>query len=668
MKYPIDNVQLRWDLSASEIEKKADELIEMAKQVYDEVGKLSDAEVTIDNVCTRLAKLDSIYDTQRSQLDFFQHVSPDKEIRDASCAADKKLSDFDVEISMRQDVFDSLVAVEKNLKQPLTGEDERYLSKLIKFGKRNGLHLAEDVQKQIKEIKQRMSAISIDFSKNLGEEDTVLLFTKEEMAGAADDFLESLDKSDDGKYKVTLKYPHYFPCMKFVRVPETRKKLENAFNSRCMEPNTKIMEELVELRDKRAKLLGFKTHAHFVLEMRMAKNPERVKEFLEDLASKLTKLRDDEMKIFLEYKKEECEKYGYEFNGKIDGWDTRYYMTRVEEKKYAVDQNILKEYFPMEKVTKGLLEIYQNLLGLVFEEIPNPPIWNNDVTLFATKDKETGELLGYFYLDLYPRTGKYGHAACFTLQKGCDLENGKRQLAVAAMVANFTKPTPEKPALLTHDEVETFFHEFGHVMHVICARAKYALFSGTSVERDFVEAPSQMLENWCWHEDPLRLMSEHYKTKEPIPKEVIEKLIASRLANAGYFNMRQILLGTFDQTIHSLSKVDTAEIFSKLSKELVCVEPSENTNMPATFEHLSGGYDAQYYGYMWSEVFSSDMFYSRFLKEGILSEKVGKSYRDCILKPGGSIDADLMLKNFLGREPQTEPFLRMKGLKIENES
>lgn len=581
--------------------------------------------------------LDSIYDTQRSQLDFFQHVSPNKELRDASCEADKKLSDFDVEISMRQDVFDSLVAVEKSLKQPLTGEDERYLTKLIKHGRRNGLHLDQEVQKQIKEIKQRMSSISIDFSKNLGEEDTILLFTKEELAGAGEDFVSSLDKNDDGKYKVSLKYPHYFPCMKFVRVPETRQKLENAFNSRCIEPNTKIMEELVELRDKRAKLLGFKTHAHFVLENRMAKNPERVNEFLTDLAKKLTPLRDEEMKVFLELKKEECEKYGFEFDGKINGWDTRYYMTRVEEQKYAVDQNVLKEYFPMEKVTKGLLEIYQNLLGLVFEEVKNPPVWNDDVTLFATKDKETGELLGYFYLDLYPRSGKYGHAACFTLQKGCEIANDKRQLAVAAMVANFTKPTPEKPALLTHDEVETFFHEFGHVMHVICARAKYAMFSGTAVERDFVEAPSQMLENWCWHEEPLKLMSEHYKTKEAIPKDIIEKLIASRLANAGWFNMRQILLGTFDQTIHSLSKANTVDIFRKLSEELVCIRPSENTNMPASFEHLAGGYDAQYYGYLWSEVFSSDMFYSRFLKEGILSEKVGKSYRDCILKPGGSI-------------------------------
>ncbi|XP_061192674.1 thimet oligopeptidase-like isoform X2 [Saccostrea echinata] len=507
-----------------------------------------------------------------------------------------------------------------------------------------------------------MSDLSIDFSKNLNEENTILTFTEEELAGVPEDFLKSLEKNDEGKLKVSLKYPHYFPCMKKARNPDTRRKLETAFNSRCLKENTAILEELIELRAKKADILGFPTHAAFVLDMRMAKDPDTVKNFLVDLAQKLRPLQNQEVKVFLDYKKEECDKYGYQYDGKINYWDLRYYMTMTEERQYAVDSNLLKEYFPMETVTAGLLDIYQELLNLKFTQVKDAEVWHPEVTLYTVEDKESSNLLGYFYLDLYPREGKYGHAACFGLQPGCQQPDGKRQVAVAGMVANFTKPTEDKPALLTHDEVETYFHEFGHVMHQICAQAEFSLFSGTSVERDFVEAPSQMLENWCWEKEPLQRMSKHYKTGAPIPDDLLEKLIKSRIANAGMFNLRQILLGMFDQTVHTQKKADTAKLFSEISQEYLGFPSTEGTNMSASFGHLAGGYDAQYYGYMWSEVFCMDMFYTRFKKEGIMSPKVGGDYRRCILHPGGSKDASDMLRDFLGRDPTPEAFLISKGL------
>ncbi|XP_045158245.2 thimet oligopeptidase-like [Mercenaria mercenaria] len=658
--------RLNWKLTQELIEKSTEELITKNKAIYDTVGAVNANDVTYENVVKPLVDLDREYAVERNNIDFVQHVYADKSLRDCSVEADKKLSEFDVEMSMRQDVFDSLVAFEKTGMEGLSAEVKRYIERQIKLGKRNGLHLQKETQDRIKAIKKRMSDLSIDFSKNLGEENTILEFTEEELAGLPEDFVKSLEKTDAGKCKVSLKYPHYFPCMKKARNPDTRRRLETAFNSRCVKENTAILEELIRLRHEKAQLLGFKTHAAFVLDMRMAKTPEKVATFLKDLGEKLKPLKQQDMELFLKYKKEDCDQYGYNFDNKINMWDYRYYMTVVEEKKYAVDQNTLKEYFPMEVVTKGLLDIYQDLLGLQFIQIPGADVWHEDVTMYSVTDKESKNLLGYFYLDLFPREGKYGHAACFGLQPGCLYGDGTRMVSVAAMVANFTKPTKDKPSLLSHDEVETYFHEFGHVMHQICAQSELAFFSGTHVERDFVEAPSQMLENWCWEREPLNRMSKHYKDGSAIPDDLLEKLLLSRKANAGVFNTRQILLGTFDQTIHKSAEADTAAVLSKLTEELMGFASTPGTNMAASFGHLAGGYDAQYYGYMWSEVFCMDMFASRFKKEDVMSPKVGADYRRCILQPGGSLDADVMLHNFLGRDPIQEPFLISKGLQPDS--
>uniref|UniRef100_A0A023FXA5 Putative thimet oligopeptidase ixodes scapularis thimet oligopeptidase n=1 Tax=Amblyomma parvum TaxID=251391 RepID=A0A023FXA5_AMBPA len=653
-----------WDFNVTpeDLRARATKIMDEGRKIFDRIGALQGDEITFDSVLAEIAEAQRIFANERLYLDLPMYVSTKKELRDASAELSNKLNEFEVEIDMRPDIFEKLLVLEKKDTSSLSPEMKRFLERLIKLRKRDGLHLDAKVQKEVKQLKNEINELGVEYSKNCNEENTVLEFTEEELRGTPEDFIKNLEMVESGKRKVTLKHPHVLPIMKMAADPETRRKVNHACESRCIKENIPLLEKAISLRHKKAQILNYPTHADYVTEMLMVRSAANVRRFLTELAEKLQPLWVKEKKVLLELKEEECKRQGVPFDGELQVWDVAFYKNLVEERHYKVDQEKLRAYFPLDVVMKGLFGIYELLLGLKFEEVENPALWHPEARLFKVNDSETQELLGYFFMDLYPREGKYSHFCNIPLQPGCRKRDGSRQVSAVAVVCNFPKPTAEKPSLLMHTDVETFFHEFGHTMHHICSRTDLAMFEGLAVERDFVECPSQMLENWCWDLEGLRRMSQHHATGEPLPQDLADLLIASRLANVGQFNLRQITLAMFDLELHIKPQAETAGLFRKIQEQLLGYKPQEGTNFSANFSHLMAGYDAQYYGYLWSQVFSADLFETRFKKEGILNPKTGMDYRRQILEPGSTKDAEELLRDFLGRDPTMEAFLRSKGL------
>lgn len=651
-----------FDITPEDLHARASKIMDECRKSCDKVGALQGDEITFESVLEEIAEGQRIFANERLYLDLPMYVSARKELRDASADVSAKLNEFEIEIDMRTDIFEKLLVLEKKDTSCLSPERKRFLDKLIKLRKRDGLHLAAEVQEQVKQLKNEISELEVKYSKNCNEENTVLEFTEEELRGTPEDFIKSLEMAESAKRKVTLKHPHVLPIMKMAVDPATRKKVNFAYESRCVADNVPLLEKAIFLRHKKAQLLGYPTHSDYITELLMARSSANVRRFLTELADKLQPLWAKEKKVLLELKEEECKRHGIPFDGELHAWDVAFYKNLVEERHYKVDQEKLRPYFPLEVVMKGLFGIYELLLSLKFEEIEKPALWHPEARLFKVTNSETKELLGYFFMDLFPREGKYSHFCNMPLQAGCLKQDGSRQLPVVAVICNFPKPTADKPSLLTHSDVETFFHEFGHTMHHVCSKAELVMFEGTTVERDFLECPSQMLENWCWDLESLSRMSKHHASGEPLPKDLADPLIASRLANVGQFNLRQITLSMFDLELHVKPQAETAKLFGEIQDKLLGYKPQDGTNFAANFSHLMAGYDSRYYGYLWSEVYSMDLFETRFKKEGILNPKTGMDYRKQILEAGSTKDAEELLRNFLGREPRIDAFLVSKGL------
>lgn len=614
------------------------------------------AERTFENTIMGYERAFDKYGNALGMSGFLSYVSTDKKFRDAANDLQMQISQYMVDVATRRDVYKAIR--EYTDTNPRLDPVQAKLVKEMLIGfKNSGMDLNDADLEKFKALNKEKAEYIIKFDKNIQEYKDPLAVTQEQLQGLGEDYIKKLSKTDDGKYLVTLDYPDYVPFMQNADDEQARKELEFKFNRRGGQKNVELLEKTLTLRREIARLLGYKNHAELRLEDRMAKNPKTVMAFLKDLQKKLKPLGKKEDKEMIAYKNSKTGKN----SRTLYSWESGYWSNKFRKENLELDSEKIKEYFPSQVVIDGMLDLFGGVFGITFEPV-DIPVWHPDVKAFKIKDKASGELVAYFYMDLYPREGKYKHAACFGLVEGEEKQDGTYQIPFVAIVANLNKPSGDTPSLLKHSEVETLFHEFGHVLHNALTKAKYSAFSGTSVSWDFVEAPSQMLERWAWDPQVLKKISKHYKTGEALPDDLIKRMIAAKNFGAGGMYLRQDFFAQYDMTLHTADTTpDTTKLYFELTKKIRGLPLTKGTIPQASFGHIMGGYDAGYYGYLWSEVIAED-FFGEFKKNGIFNPETGLKFRREILEKGGTLDEEKMVENFLGRPADNKPFLKSIGL------
>lgn len=589
---------------------------------------------------------------------FMAYVTPNDALREAAREWDEKLDKYMVALSFREDLYN---AVKEFAATPeaaaLTGEDARYLQFELRDYRRNGFELPPEERAEVRSLFDRLVELGTQFRNAIDDWDDGIDVLRDDLAGMPPSWIDSLKTVEAGgqtRYRVSLDYPEIQPFMANAEREDLRRELFTKDQCKGGPENVARLEEAIAVRRRIADLLGYDSWAAYVVEVRMAKRRQAVDEFLSDLRSKLAAKMAADMDGLRAARRE------HSGGDELNIWDWRFYHNRLLKTKFAVDEFEVAQYFPLDACLDGLFRITQDLLGLRYEPVSGARTWHPDVRTFDIYDQGGAAPFARFHMDLFPRPNKYSHAAAFTLRRGRELSGGRYQQPESAIVANFTKPSASQPSLLRHSEVITLFHEFGHILHQTLTRARRARFSGTSTERDFVEAPSQMLEHWCWEPAVLQSFARHHQTGEPLPGSLIEAMVAAKNLDSGVLTLRQLFFATLDFAFHSPGfDGDSTKAVHELHA-ITGFPHIPGTHFQSGFGHLFG-YDAGYYGYLWSHVFGDDM-YTRFEKAGPLNPAIGREYRQRVLERGGSLDGDDLVRGFLGREPDSGAFLRGLGL------
>jgi oligopeptidase A len=575
------------------------------------------------------------------------------------------LSEFGNDITLNTALFERVKAV-FNVKETLdlSPEQTMLLDKQYKSFARNGANLNKEDKSKLREIDAKLSTLSLKFGENVLAETNAFelhITNENDLAGLPKSEKEAAKSNDKEGWVFTLDYPSYIPFLTYIDNRELREKMAIAAGKKGFQDNTfnneGVVLEIVNLRHQRANLLSYKTHAHFVLEERMAETPENVIAFSNNL---LEKAKPAAIKEF-----NNLEAYAKKLDGidQLQKWDGAYYSEKLKKEIFDLDQEILKPYFKLENVIGGVFEIANSLFDLQFEEVSNIDKYHEDVKTYNVTDTK-GNFIAVFYADFHPRKGKR-NGAWMTSYKAQQIKNGKNERPHVSIVCNFTKPTETKPSLLTFNEVTTLFHEFGHALHGMLANTTYNSLSGTSVSWDFVELPSQILENWCFEREALELFAKHYETGEVIPMKYVEKIKESASFHEGMQTLRQLSFGLLDMQWHGQDPTEISSVkeFENGAFADTKLYPDVAENVMSTaFSHIfQGGYSAGYYSYKWAEVLDADAF-EYFLEEGIFNKEVATKFKENVLSKGGTEKPMELYKRFRGKEPKPDALLKRAGL------
>jgi Zn-dependent oligopeptidase len=642
--------------------------IALAKTEIDAIVANSD-EPTFENTIEALDF--SGYALDRISSIFFNLNSAETtdEIQKIAQEVSPLLSEFGNDITLNNDLFAKVKAVYKQKESlNLNPEKATLLDKKYKSFSRNGANLPEDKKIILREIDKELSKTSLKFGENVLAETQgfqLHIINEKDLSGLPEGAIEAaryLAKSQDSNgWIFTLDHPSYVPFVTYASNRELRKQMAVAFGAKGFQNNEFDNQEnvlkIAKLRFNRAQVLGYATHAHFVLEERMAENPEKVKTFATDL---MQKAKPAAMKEFSELLAFAKKLDGIE---KLEKWDGAYYSEKLKQKLFNLDDEKLKPYFQLEKVLDGAFKVAQKLYGITFEETFEIDKYHDEVTTYEVKDIDD-QLVAIFYTDFFPRKGKR-NGAWMTSYKSQFIKEGLNERPHISIVCNFTKATETKPSLLTFNEVTTLFHEFGHALHGILANTTYPTLSGTSVYWDFVELPSQIMENWCYEPEALALFAYHYQTNEMIPIELVQKIKESSNFQEGMATMRQLSFGMLDMGWHAenpsnIKDIKTFEL-EQFAETQLYPDVKENA-MSTSFSHIfQGGYSSGYYSYKWAEVLDADAF-ENFQEKGIFNKEVADKFKDNILSKGGTESPMILYKRFRGHEPSPEALLKRAGL------
>ena len=641
-------------VTAESVSQVTEDAITASEALIDGVVEL-DGPRTYANTMAPLDAVGVLVSDASGNGSFMARVHPDADVRSAGVAAGERSSKWAADLVMRSDLASAVRDYAATVAAAsLDGLEARNVDFWLRDLKRAGHDLSEDDRARLRELRQRLIEVQVAFNSNLDEWDDAIEMTREDLAGLPDAYIERLVPGEaEGTYRVSMAYPDYIPFIEEAKDRDLRRQMQFKFWNRAAEENIPLLAEAVAIRNEIATLLGYPTWAEYAMEVKMA-HPEAVEDLYASIVPGLTSRASQELQTLRELASDDLD------GGPILSWDWMYYHTQQRKQDFGIDQNEVAEYFSLDTVIGGMFDITGDVFGLEYREITETEAWHEDVKLFEIRNRGSEEPIAYFYADLFPRDGKFGHAACFSITGGMREEDGYRA-PVAAIVANFTKPGPDSPSLLKHDEALTLFHEFGHVLHFCLTTVDHPRFAGYDTEWDFVEAPSQIMEHWMWQPEVLQRFARHHETGEVIPTDLVERLVAGRDQTIGLTTLRQVFLGKFDLAIHTGDDDVDLEQATRDAFALTLIPYHEGTHFAASFGHLMGGYDAGYYGYQWAKVFG-DVMFSVFADEGSLSPEVGARYRDEVLARGYSRDAIEHLRAFLGREPSSDAYLRNLGL------